>query len=106
MDEPFLQKVISSIGYDKELAHIKMIKDKTTGLPLKYGFLEFNNHHHAKLFYLNYNNKPIPIPNAYKLFKLNWAAYEGSNKPQPNHHHKHSANNPNTQDIQVYVGNL
>jgi len=50
-----------------------MLKDKITGAPLKYAFLEFNNHHNAQLFYNTYNNKYIP--NTSKLFKLNWAAY-------------------------------
>lgn len=39
MDEAYLQSVITSLGYGKELLSIKIIKDKATGLPLKYGFL-------------------------------------------------------------------
>ena len=44
MDEAHLQSVVSSLGYTKELTSVKIIKDKVTGLPLKYGFLEFQTH--------------------------------------------------------------
>jgi len=39
MDEGFLQSLLNTLGYSKELSSIKLIKDKVTGLPLKYGFL-------------------------------------------------------------------
>lgn len=44
MDDSYLQSLINSLGYAKELASIKLIKDKATGLPLKYGFIEFVSH--------------------------------------------------------------
>ncbi len=99
MDESYLQSLISSLGYNKELSSIKLIKDKLTGLPLKYGFLEFVNHDSASNFYVNYNNRIIPNTN--KQFKLNWAAYGGGIKTG-------SANIPksNQQEMQVYIGDL
>jgi RNA recognition motif-containing protein len=97
MDEPYLQSLITSLGYGKEMASIKIIKDKGTGLPLKYGFLEFNSHENANSFYQNYNNRIIP--NTSKQFKLNWAAY-GTSKTNS------SSTKNNQQDIQVYVGDL
>ncbi len=39
MDEAFLHSLLNTLGYSKELSSIKLIKDKVTGLPLKYGFL-------------------------------------------------------------------
>ena len=79
MDETFLQNLLGSLGYSKELTSIKLIRDKVTGLPLKYGFLEFINHDTANNFYVNYKGRTIP--NTAKQFKLNWAAYGGGAKP-------------------------
>jgi RNA recognition motif-containing protein len=81
MDEAYLQSVATSLGYGKELLSVKIIKDKATGLPLKYGFLEFNTRDNANSFYQNYNNRIIP--NTSKQFKLNWATY-GTNKSSTN----------------------
>ena len=39
MDEPYLNSLISTLGYSTHLASIKVIKDKQTGIPAKYGFL-------------------------------------------------------------------
>jgi RNA recognition motif-containing protein len=78
MDESFLQSLLGSLGYSKDLSSIKLIKDKATGLPLKYGFLEFLTHDAAANFYQNYNNRIVP--NTVKQFKLNWAAYGGGTK--------------------------
>lgn len=99
MDESFLQNLLTSLGYSKELKSIKLIKDKTTGLPLKYGFLDFHTHESASNFYQNYNNRTIP--NTAKQFKLNWAAYGGGAKT--------NSINPtkiNQQEMQIYVGDL
>jgi RNA recognition motif-containing protein len=96
MDETYLQSVLTSLGYGREVLSVKIIKDKATGLPLKYGFLEFNARENANNFYTNYNNRIIP--NTSKLFKLNWASY-GTSKSG-------SSNKTSSQDIQVYVGDL
>lgn len=99
MDESYLQSLVSSLGYNKELSSIKIIKDKATGMPLKYGFLEFQNHESANNFYSNYNNRTIP--NTAKLFKLNWAAYGGGSKSSSS-----SVGKATQQETQVYVGDL
>jgi RNA recognition motif-containing protein len=99
MDEPYLQSLVGSLGYSKDLAAIKLIKDKVTGQPLKYGFLEFFHRETAQNFYLNYNNRTIP--NTTKQFKLNWASYGGGVKTSVLHPSKN-----NSQEIQVYVGDL
>jgi RNA recognition motif-containing protein len=99
MDESFLQTLLSTLGYSKELSSIKLIKDKATGLPLKYGFIEFVSHNSANNFYMNYNNRIIPNKN--KVFKLNWAAYGGGVKPALANQNKNSQ-----LDIQIYVGDI
>lgn len=99
MDESFLQQLISSLGYSKELTAIKLIKDKATGMQLKYGFLEFLNHECAQSFYQNYNSRTIP--NTAKVFKLNWAAYGGGARPSGS-----GTGKGNPQEMQVYVGDL
>jgi len=77
MDEFFLKSIISALGYEKELINIKLIRDKVTGIPLKYGFLEFHNNQSARNFYQNYNHRTIP--NTSKQFKLNWAVHNTLN---------------------------
>lgn len=47
MDEPYLNTTITGLGYSKSLIGIKVIKDKQTGAPAKYGFLEFGSHQAA-----------------------------------------------------------
>lgn len=39
MDEPYLNTMISSLGYAPYLISIKVIKEKQTGISAKYGFL-------------------------------------------------------------------
>ena len=88
MDEFFLKSIIVSLGYEKELMNIKLIKDKTTGVALKYGFLEFNNCHSASNFYQNYNQRTIP--NTSKQFKLNWAVYNSFNTKTSNNFNRNN----------------
>jgi len=99
MDEGYLQNLVGSLGYSKELSSIKLIRDKGTGLPLKYGFIEFINHDTANNFYLNYKGRTIP--NTTKQFKLNWASYGGGIKPGSINPSKN-----NDQDMQIYVGDI
>ena len=39
MDETYLSNISISLGYSQHLTSVKIIKDKITGLPSKYGFL-------------------------------------------------------------------
>lgn len=39
MDELYLNSMINGLGYSQHLTSIKVIKDKQTGAPAKYGFL-------------------------------------------------------------------
>lgn len=41
MDETYISSLYSHTG---GLASVKIIKDKNTGLPAGYGFIEFTNH--------------------------------------------------------------
>ena len=102
MDESYLQSLLTSLGYNKELSSIKLIKDKVTSLPLKYGFLEFTNHDSASNFYSNYSNRTIP--NTTKQFKLNWASYGGGGTTGKSGYSNSAKSGQ--QEIQVYVGDL
>jgi RNA recognition motif-containing protein len=42
--------MINSLGFSQNLVSIKVIKDKQTGVPAKYGFLEFNSRQIAEKF--------------------------------------------------------
>jgi RNA recognition motif-containing protein len=80
MDEPYITNMINGLGYSQHLASVKVIKDKATGTPAKYGFIEFTSHQIAEKFLNEYNGKLIPnIPN--KHFKLKWGTFGGGVKP-------------------------
>lgn len=80
MDEPYLHSMILGMGISQQLISIKVIKDKQTGLSLKYGFLEFDSHGSAQIFMQENNGKMFPnIP--HKYFKIKWATYGGGVKP-------------------------
>lgn len=42
--------MVVNIGIFPQVTSIKVIRDKQTGLSLKYGFLEFDNHRNAEKF--------------------------------------------------------
>ena len=60
MDETF---VYSLFAHTNEVAQIKVIRDKGTGLGSGYGFVEFNNNDIAKYVLDTHNGKPLPIGN-------------------------------------------
>jgi len=80
MDEPYLNSMISGLGYAQNILSIKVIKDKTTGTPAKYGFIEFTSHLIAEKFLNEFNGKLIPNV-ANKHFKLKWGSFGGGVKP-------------------------
>lgn len=76
MDDKFLQQLFGSYGVTMDqLVNIKIIKDKNTGQPLSYGFLEFSNHDIAQQVLQSCNGKPIP--NSAKSLRLNWGQQSG-----------------------------
>ena len=58
MDETSLSSLITNLGY--AVQSIKLVKDKQTNAPPKYGFIEFKIKDHAVNFYQSYNGMPIP----------------------------------------------
>ena len=69
MDENWLKQLWLSYGF---LVSIKQIRDRTTGNPAGYAFIDFSSLAEAShaLTYLNGQ----PIPGTYRIFKLNWAS--------------------------------
>lgn len=58
MDEASLSTLIQGLGYSVQ--GIKLVRDKQSSLPPKYGFIEFKSKENAVNFYHSYNGMPIP----------------------------------------------
>jgi RNA recognition motif-containing protein len=69
MDENYIEQ---SFTFARPTS-IKIIKDKTTGLPTGYGFMEFPSHDVAQQILASFNGKPVPGTN--KSFRLKWGFY-------------------------------
>ena len=54
---------------------MKIIRDKQTGLPAGYGFVEFSSHEVAAQVLQTYNG--TPIPGTHRQFRLNWGQFQG-----------------------------
>ena len=59
MDDAFLQTALSKMG-ENQLVSIKVMKNKFTGEPASYGFINFNSDHHALMAMHRLNGKVIP----------------------------------------------
>ena len=70
MDENYISALFGSAA---EVANVKIIRDKMTGLPAGYGFVEFNSHEGAARVLNDFNN--VPIPGVGRSFRLNWATF-------------------------------
>ncbi|KAK9813166.1 hypothetical protein WJX72_010040 [[Myrmecia] bisecta] len=70
MDESFIYNLFVGTG---QLAQVKIIRNKTTGISEGYGFVEFTNHEAADGVLRTYNG--CPIPSTDQVFRLNWAAF-------------------------------
>jgi len=75
MDENFIRGIF--VG-EPNLINVKIIRDRLSGLPAGYGFLEFSRHEAASNALNKLNGKPMPGTSA--VFRLNWAQYSGSGK--------------------------
>ena len=73
---------------------MKIIRDKLSGNPMGYGFLEFENTEQTNAALETLNGKPLPKTEN-KTFKLNWASYN-TNK----------SNNQNPNEFSIYVCEL
>jgi len=72
MDEPYLRNFFGEEGYSA----IRLMRDKQTGVPAGYAFVDFPSHHQAKQFLEKYNGRPMPGSKG--AFRLNWAQYSTS----------------------------
>uniref|UniRef100_A0A0D3FKJ2 RRM domain-containing protein n=1 Tax=Oryza barthii TaxID=65489 RepID=A0A0D3FKJ2_9ORYZ len=68
MEENYLYNCFSQAG---ELISAKIIRNKQTGQPEGYGFIEFGSHAIAEQVLQGYNGQMMP--NGNQVFKLNWA---------------------------------
>ena len=79
MTEDHLLQAFSKSG---QVMSVKMIRDKTTGAPQGYGFVEFSSHEVAQRV-LNMLNGTIN-PQTNKQFRLNWGVHgAGSKRSEP-----------------------
>ncbi|GMI83128.1 RNA-binding protein 47C [Hibiscus trionum] len=90
MDENYLRSCFASTG---EIASIKVIRNKQTGLSEGYGFVEFFSHATAEKVLQNYSG--ILMPNTDQPFRLNWATFSTGEK--------RTENGP---DLSIFVGDL
>ncbi|TYG70154.1 hypothetical protein ES288_D05G289700v1 [Gossypium darwinii] len=90
MDENYLHSCFASTG---EIASIKVIRNKQTGLSEGYGFVEFFSHATAEKVLQSYSS--ILMPNTDQPFRLNWATLSTGEK--------RSENGP---DLSIFVGDL
>ncbi|CAL5204654.1 unnamed protein product [Lathyrus oleraceus] len=91
MDENYLHRCFASNG---EIFSIKVIRNKQTGQPEGYGFVEFHSHVIAENVLVNYAG--MLMPNTDQPFRLNWATFSTGD-------HKRSDNVP---DLSLFVGDL
>ncbi|XP_057856484.1 polyadenylate-binding protein RBP47B' [Cryptomeria japonica] len=70
VDENYLHTCFSHTG---EVVSIKVIRNKLTGYPEGYGFVEFVSHSAAERILQTYNG--TQMPNTEQLFRLNWASF-------------------------------
>jgi len=93
MDENYLASIFRHID---ELTSVKLIRDKQTGLPAGYGFVEFASYETAKNVLESHNGQPIVGTG--RFYRLNWASfgYNNARKAQEQVNQEHS----------IYVGDL
>ncbi|GER40886.1 RNA-binding protein [Striga asiatica] len=97
MDEDYLRNCFASTG---EVYSIKVIRNKQTGIPEGYGFVEFLSHSAAEKVLQTYSG--LAMPNTDQLFRLNWAAFSAGDKRSNN-----TTNNAtNDSDLSIFVGDL
>ncbi|KAJ7958128.1 Polyadenylate-binding protein [Quillaja saponaria] len=90
MEESYLHNCFASTG---EIASIKVIRNKQTGLSEGYGFVEFYSHAAAEKVLQNYAG--ILMPNVEQPFRLNWATFSTADK-----------RSDSVPDLSIFVGDL
>ncbi|GAB2229297.1 hypothetical protein Droror1_Dr00023435 [Drosera rotundifolia] len=90
VDEQYLHSWFAPTG---EVVSIKIIRNKITGQPEGYGFIEFSSHAAAERVLQTYNG--TLMPGTEQLFRLNWASF-GIGEKRPDAGPEHS----------IFVGDL
>ncbi|KAM7492699.1 hypothetical protein LguiA_035620 [Lonicera macranthoides] len=90
MDEAYMNNCFYHTG---ELVSVKVIRNKQTGQPEGYGFLEFRSRAAAEKILQSYNG--TPMPNAEQNFRLNWATLSSGERRVDD-----------TPDYTIFVGDL
>lgn len=91
MDEAFLMSALQASGEGNGLVSIKVIKNKFTGEPASYGFINFVTDHNALLAMHRLNGKVMPGSNPPIKYKLN---------------HNSTRLGPGERDFSIWVGDL
>ncbi|XP_035667755.1 tRNA selenocysteine 1-associated protein 1-like isoform X2 [Branchiostoma floridae] len=81
MDEPFIMNAFASMG--EPIISVKLIKNRQTGGPAGYCFVDFGDQVLAERALTKLNGKPLPGANPPKRFKLNYASYGRENVVTP-----------------------
>ncbi|XP_032817809.1 tRNA selenocysteine 1-associated protein 1-like isoform X1 [Petromyzon marinus] len=71
MDQSFVARAFASVG--ENVTGVKIIRNRLTGAPAGYGFVEFLDQSTAERCLHSLNGQPIPGAAHHKLFKLNYA---------------------------------
>ncbi|KAI4306090.1 hypothetical protein L6164_029399 [Bauhinia variegata] len=90
MDENYL---INCCAHTGEVISVKVIRNKQTGMPEGYGFVEFRTRAAAETMLQTYNG--TLMPNSDQNFRLNWAIHGPGEKRQDD-----------SQDYTIFVGDL
>ncbi|KAL9269044.1 Polyadenylate-binding protein RBP47B'-like protein [Drosera capensis] len=90
VEEQYLHSWFAPTG---EVVSIKIIRNKITGQPEGYGFIEFSSHAAAERVLQTYNG--TLMPGTEQLFRLNWASF-GIGEKRPDAGPEHS----------IFVGDL
>ncbi|KAL9259938.1 Polyadenylate-binding protein RBP47C-like protein, partial [Drosera capensis] len=91
MDEHYLHRCFVSAG---EITSIKVIRNKHTGAPEGYGFVEFDSHATAEKVLQSHAGTPM-LHTPDQLYRLNWATFSTGEK-----------RNGNGSDLSIFVGDL
>lgn len=81
------------VSYIMQIASVKVIRNKQTGLSEGYGFVEFFSHATAEKVLQNYAG--LFMPNTEQPFRLNWATFSTGDK-----------RSDNVPDLSIFVGDL
>ncbi|GAA0160333.1 hypothetical protein LIER_16913 [Lithospermum erythrorhizon] len=98
MEEEYLRNCFAST---REVASIKVIRNKQTGFSEGYGFVEFNTHAAAEKVLQMYPHSVMP--NTDQPFRINWATFSMGDKRSSSNNNN---NNNNGSDLSIFVGDL